>query len=126
MTATGITVTGLRETISKMKKLGVEASDLKAVFERGGRIVANDAKTRAPRETGRLAASIRPSKTQNKALIRAGKPSFPTAYAVFQHYGWSARDGSYYLVKALLANEGLLVRTVEQGLSDAMRKAGLV
>jgi HK97 gp10 family phage protein len=68
--------------------------------------VADDARQMAPRRSGRLAASIRPSGTQRAALIRAGVGVKPYNYAGIAEYGGYPGDypGQPFLQPAIDAN----------------------
>lgn len=83
-----VKVEGLTALVRDMQALGVEVDDLKAAFgtiaDRGAQLAASF----APRRTGKLAASIKPSKAKNKAIVRAGGARVPYAGAV--NYGWPA------------------------------------
>lgn len=98
--AAGIRVSGLRETIRNLERLGVEVADLKQAFGEISREVATDAGSRVRVATGRLRATIRPSKTKNKAVVRAGGARAP--YAGVRNYGWPARGipGDGFLTEA--------------------------
>src|SRR5574338_46611 len=85
MAARGVEVKGLRAVVRSLEKMGVEAQDLKAAFKRIGTMVATDAKLLAPKKSGALAGSIKPSNTKNKSVVRAG--SGKVVYAGVQHYG---------------------------------------
>jgi phage gpG-like protein len=51
------------------------------------RQVAQRAGGRAPKRSGRLASSLRPSHTGSEAVVGSG-----VVYAGVQHYGWPARN----------------------------------
>ncbi|WP_311210907.1 MULTISPECIES: hypothetical protein [unclassified Aeromicrobium] len=89
----GARVTGLRETVRALEKYGAEASDLKDAFSAISSLVHRKAANRVRRATGALAASIRPSRTKNKAVLKAGGARLP--YAVVQH--WDPQRGNQYL-----------------------------
>lgn len=115
-------IEGLRETVRNLEKVGVDVQDLKEVFTDIGRMVANDASVLAPRKSGRLAASIRPTKTKNKAAVRAGSARVP--YAGVQNYGWPKRHigGKNFLQRAINANESKAVRMMEDGLGRIIKQ----
>jgi hypothetical protein len=89
--ATGARVTGLRETVRDLERMGVSVEDLKGAFGRISDNVIRQAQARVPRgETGALAGSIRPAKSKNKAVVRAGGARVRHAGPI--HWGWPARN----------------------------------
>lgn len=89
--ATGAQVLGLRETVRSLERMGVSTEDLKGAFGRISDNVIRKAEARVPRgETGALAASIRPAKAKNKAVVRAGGAK--VRYAGPIHWGWDAHN----------------------------------
>lgn len=120
-----IKITGLRETVRSLEKLGVEVADLKAVFNRVGNVVVNEAKTLVPVRSGALAGSIRANKAKNKAIVRAGSARVP--YAGVIHYGWPGHniEPQPFLTDALDSKEQAAVREMDDGLRGLIRKYGL-
>lgn len=116
-------VSGLRETVRSLEKVGIDAADMKAVFESIGDMVRAEAARLAPRRTGRLADSIKPSKTKNKAAVRAGGARVPYAGAI--NYGWKAHGiaPALFLQRAIDANTDRAIDMMESGLDEIIRKA---
>lgn len=122
--ATGVKVDGLRDVARTLERLGVEAADLKNAFNKIGSIVSDEAKTLTPVLTGRLAASIRASKTKNKATVRAGGARIP--YAGVIHYGgYNNITGTYFLTKAASNKEQSVVDALETELNSIINRMGL-
>lgn len=87
----GIHIEGVRETVRNLEKLGVDVEDLRAAFGAISSEVVTEAQGIVPRgETGRLAGSIKPARTKNKAVVRAGTPT-GVPYAGVINYGYPAR-----------------------------------
>lgn len=84
-----VTVEGMRSLRASLKAAGMGLEDLKAAHLRVAQLVADRAAARAPRRTGRLAASVRAAGTQSSAIVRAGKVATPYAGPV--HWGWPSR-----------------------------------
>lgn len=85
----GVQITGLRQVVRDLERLGVDVEDLKEAFGQiSGQVVAK-ANQIVPHDSGRLAASIRPARTKNKAVVRAGTAG-RTPYAGVINYGWAA------------------------------------
>lgn len=118
-------VSGLRETIRGLETLGVELDDLKDVFGGIAREAAEIIADAAPSKSGRLRASVRGNRAKNKATVQAG--SARVRYAAPVNYGWPRRHiRAHEFMQA--ADERLgpqLVDRLEQGITDAIRKAGL-
>lgn len=121
----GVRVNGLRETVRSLEKFGVQASDLKAAFKRIGSFITDDARSLAPVKTGRLAASIRPSNTKNKSIIRAGGARIP--YAGVIHYGWPGHgiEANPFMTDAIDKNEAKVKEMMEDELNRLIRSLGL-
>lgn len=123
---TGIRVEGLREKIRALEAAGVSVTDLKEVFGGIAKDAARLAASKAPRRTGRLAASIKGSRAKNKAVVRAGRAKVPYAGAV--NYGWPARNiaGRQFMQKADKAIRPTLRPRIDTALRTLMREKGLV
>lgn len=118
-------VEGLRETVRSLEKFGVDVADLKEVFLAIGNMVAADARRLAPIKTGRLAATIKPSKTKNKAAVRAG--SKRASYAGMIQYGWPRRGikPQPFLTTAIDSNKTKAITMMEEGLDDVITRHNL-
>lgn len=122
--ANGVRVEGLRETVRSLERFGVEVKDLKAAFKRIGNIVVGDARTLVPKKTGRLAASIKPSNTKNKSIVRAGGGRIP--YAGVIHFGgYNNIEPHPFLTEAVSRNQTKAVSELDKELNELIRKLGL-
>lgn len=122
--ASGIYVEGLRACIRSLEKFGVEVSDLKDVFTKIGTEVAREAQDLAPTKSGALAASIRPSKTKNQSIIRAG--SARVVYAGVQNYGgYNNIRAHRFMEGAVERKQGDVVRMIDDELGDLIRRYDL-
>ena len=120
----GVHIEGLRETVRSLEKFGVQVSDLKAAFKRIGSLVQRDAQARAPKKTGRLTASIRPSNTKNKSIIRAG--SARVVYAGVQHYGgYNNIKPHPFLSGAVDKNRAKVMQELDRELGSLIAKLNL-
>lgn len=126
MARDGIEVTNLRETIRDLERMGVEVEDLKEAFGQISRQVVAKASAIVPRSTGRLAASIKPSKTKNRAIVRAGSPA-AVPYAGVINYGWPARGiaPTEFLTGPANANPEDFARQIDANLRDLIRRYDL-
>jgi hypothetical protein len=80
---------GDREVMARFRALGFKSSDLSSVFGVIAAEVATDARSLAPRRSGRLAGDVRAGKAKTKATIAVGRASVPYAGPV--NYGWPRR-----------------------------------
>lgn len=121
---TGARVTGLRETVRSLERLGVEASELKDAMQRIGDISVRDAKARVPvGPTGKLRDSIRSSRAKAKATVRAGSKA--VYYASFQEWGTSRVTGTEYVTQAVQDNRDTAVDEIESELSKIINRLDL-
>lgn len=99
--AAGFQVVGLREVVRDLEAAGVEVADLKEAFTAIGQDVADEAKAALRAEgvirTGALSKSIRPAKSKNKAVVRAG--STKAWYAAVVDRNPRNRRGTGFLTK---------------------------
>lgn len=77
----------LRRTL---RQAGSDLKDLTAAHSATAQLVANAGRARAPKVSGALAGTIRPSGTKTKAVVRAGFARVPYAGPI--HWGWPARS----------------------------------
>lgn len=124
-TGSGVQVTGLREAVRSLERAGVELEDLKDAFQRIGQHVADDAKSNVNSVTGRLAGSIRPSRTKNKAVIRAGSARIP--YAGVIEYGWPGHgiEEHAYMRRSVETNRDNSIRQLEDEIGRMIKRLGL-
>jgi hypothetical protein len=93
-------VDGIRQLTRDLQTVGVDVADLKAVFGGIAKEAATLAAGFAPRQSGRLAASIRGSAAKNYATVSAGGSRVPYVGAI--NYGWKRRNitGAGFLQRA--------------------------
>lgn len=121
----GVRVEGLNALVRDLERLGVNVEDLKQAFAAIAAEGAQKAAEFAPRRTGRLAASIRGSKSKNKAVVTAGRASVD--YANVVNYGSPKRHiaASQFLQRADEAMRPVALERIDEALSEAIRRAGL-
>ena len=122
----GVTVQGLREVVRSMEKMGVDVQDLKGAFQKIGTKAQAQAKMNAPKESGRLAGTVRQSKRKNAVLLMAGYNSKKLRYAAVHEYGWPARGipAKRYMGKTVEQLGGYAVSELQKELAHLVRKAG--
>ena len=89
MSKDSIRVSGLNRTIRALKDIGVPASEIAAAGKDAAELVAGEARTLVPVQTGALKGSIRTATQQRKAIVRAGGARVPYANPI--HWGWFKR-----------------------------------
>lgn len=119
----GVRITGLNETIRALRRLGVEANDLKEIMFDIGNKVVDDAKALTPVRTGRLRESIRASKAQRKSVIRGGSARVP--YASFVEFGSVHNEAENMVERAITNNERYAATKLDSEFQSLIRKYGL-
>ena len=104
---------GAEKLASTLHKAADEISKMETANRKAGAIIANAARSRAPRRTGRLASSI----TVDKAGITASAP-----YAGPIHWGWPSRniDPQPFAMGAARATEPQWVAFYEDEVQKAL------
>ncbi|MFL0579178.1 HK97 gp10 family phage protein [Dietzia sp. 179-F 9C3 NHS] len=77
----------LRRTL---RQAGADLQALTDAHAAAAKLVADRARATAPRVSGTLAGTIRPSGTKTRAVVRAGYKSVPYGGPI--HWGWPARN----------------------------------
>jgi len=100
---TRIEVKGLRNLTRTLVRAGVEVSDMKAANARVGMIVVRTGAAKAPRDSGRLAGSIKPAQRRAGVVVRSS-----LIYAGVQHWGWPRRNirATLFLTSAIESERG--------------------
>lgn len=129
MTQGGLQVVGLREAVRALEQHGINVLDLKAAFQSIGLITAREADRRVTKVTGRTASTIRPSKTKNKAVVRAGGSRAPGTGPL--NYGrnfpnGTRQRGTRFLNDAADATYEEALAAIERNLEALARKVGLL
>lgn len=88
--AAPVRVDGARQLRASLKRAGVALDDLKEANAKVAAYVAQLANARAPRRTGRLAATLRGNRAAGRARVSAGTAAIPYAGPI--HWGWEARN----------------------------------
>ena len=102
-----VSVTGIKALLKDAEAVGVAVEDLKALTYRLGLPIAALARSLAPKDSGRLAAAIKVSKSKRKVMVRVGSAS-RLPYAGVTHWGRDAHSGPRFLS---VAEERLRPRT---------------
>lgn len=123
----GVTIraVGLRQFRRDLKRMGGNMADLKSAAAAAGEIVAAEARRRAPKRSGRLAASVRTAKAAGGVAVRVGGARAPYAGPI--HWGWPARkiQSQPFVTDAAHATEPLWLAVYTEALNRAVdRVAG--
>lgn len=134
----GVNVRGLAELNRTLKQLGPEVqAELKAANVEVGEMVANDARSIAyslGSVAGKVAPSIRPTRTQNGAGIAFGGAAYPFAggaefgsfrYKQFQPWRGNGEGAGYFVYPAIRQDSDEIAETYMERLDDLMRKHDL-
>lgn len=123
MATTVYRVDGARQLRAAFRKAGGDLSEFRALHGQVARVVV--ARQRAPRRTGKLAATVRPGATRRSAVVRAGNNrATGVPYANPIHWGWAGRGitPNPWLVEAAHATEPIWARLYETELDKILRK----
>ena len=125
MTKPSIKVDGAKELQAALRKIEGGTKDLKAAHLAASEIVSVEGSRRAPKLTGRLAATVRAAGQARQGVVRAGFASVP--YAGVIHFGWAGHNISPnpFLYDALDARSSEVIDTYEKHVDDLIKKNGL-
>lgn len=118
----GIRVEGAKELRRTLKRAGDDLGDLKSAHAEAAGIVTAASRMRAPKRTGRLAASVRGSGAATTATIRAGRSSVPYAGPI--HWGWPARNipANPFIANAAQDTEPVWARRYEAAVEKILHR----
>ena len=109
-----VKVHGLARLARTLKAFGQGLDDLKDANQKAAQVVADEARSRAPKKSGALAGSIRAGRLQNRAQVRVGSAKVPYAGPI--HWGWPARNiaENTFVTSAAAATENQWLAEYEQ------------
>ena len=115
-------IEGGKELRKSLRDVENGLKDLKVAHAEAAGIVAEAAMAGAPRRSGRLAGSIRPSGTKAAAIVRAGGARIP--YAGVQEYGWPGHNipAQPYIVPAAHDTESTWIARYEAAVDQLLGK----
>jgi HK97 gp10 family phage protein len=119
----GIQVIGLKKVVRQMKKLGVEAQDLKAAFTKIGARALSTANAGTPVRSGALKGSNKQSKRQNSVYLYSG--SARANYAIYPHYGTIYQPAQLYLTNVVKQDGPWAAQQIETEMSKLINQLGL-
>lgn len=127
-------ISGLREFQAALKQMdGESQKQLRVVLNTAADTVAQGARRRVPRRTGRAAASVKAASSQREARVQGGSKKA-------SYYGWLDFGGRIgknksvrrpfvergrYIYPTYSANRDGIMKALEQGLVDLARNSGL-
>lgn len=117
MTGT-IKVEGLKETIKDLQALGVEKQAFVDINYEAAQILMTAASPLIPVRTGKLAGTMRASKTVQYAQVSLGRASVP--YAPPIHYGWFY-DRNNFIKKNIKPNP-FLAKALSQNYEEIIKR----
>jgi hypothetical protein len=122
----------LRRAVKAVDAAGL--TSIRVILKDASEIVASDARTIAPRRSGRLAESIRPGTSGNRAVVRDRLP-----YANLIHWGGSTGKGhrpgaawsgsvlvkpSLFISRAIDRNEDVIARHLATEFDSLITRSG--
>lgn len=119
-----VRVDGLGKLRRELRRMGDDLADLKAANAAAAATVAAAAASRAPRRSGRLAASVRGNRAAGRATVAAGGAAVPYAGPI--HYGWPARGipGRPFVTDAAQATEPTWLPAYEAAIAGVVDTVG--
>jgi hypothetical protein len=119
---TVLEVRGARQLRATLRRAGDDLEEMKAIHATVAGMVAAAAQSRAPRRTGRLAATVRPSGARTQAVVRAGYARVPYANPI--HWGWPRRGirPSLFLTSAAADTEPLWFATYTRAVDAILER----
>lgn len=126
-----VRIDGLTDLLKNLKKLEPEVSkELRGRLREIVKVVAADARKRAPHKSGALAKKIVPSVTNKGAAVQSKAPharisEFGGRHPVFGHDRWVFHPARPHVFPAVEAHRDDVQTQGSEALSDAIRKAGL-
>ena len=118
-----IRVVGARELRTKLRKLGDELEDMKAIHKEAADIGADEARLRVPVKTGASKGSIKSSGTKTKGIIRAASTGRSKAYGARQHWvQQQGKPGDQFVFKAVGATGRKIVKVYVDRVDDLVER----
>ncbi len=119
-----VVITGLPRLRSALRAAGQDVADLKDANAAAAALVASAASARAPRRTGRLAASARGNRAVGRATVLVGGAAVPYAGPI--HWGWPARgiEANPFASDAARATEPTWVPLYERAIEKVVDGVG--
>jgi hypothetical protein len=123
-----VNVVGARELRKKLRKLGDDLEDMKAVHLAAAELVADEAERRVPVKTGTLRMSIKAAGTKTKGKVRAASTGKSKPYGARQHWAQQkGKPGDQFIYKAMGAKGRDVVKLYHErvdALVDRMNRYG--
>jgi hypothetical protein len=116
--APAVRIEGLAALVRDLERYGVATGDLKDAFGAISQDVAEEAADRIRVKTGAHRASIRPARTKNKAVVRAGNAGNAPAAGVLNY----ARPGDQFLTGPANENLEAKVARIETELDQLVQR----
>ena len=125
MAEANISITGVKEVLDSLKKLGRDLESNLELNKELSTTLSQKASALAPRLTGALASSVVGNPSAEKAQILAGSTAVP--YAGVIEYGWPAknREARPYLNPAVNNNMGYIIEKYNDSIQKAIQKYNL-
>ena len=119
MAGTTAELEGVATLVATLKAAQAELEDLTDAQDDAADLIVSQARARAPKQTGRLAASLRSVKTKGRAVTGSD-----LIYAPPIHWGWRARNinPNRFLLEAAEDTESQWVAIYDKDVQQALDK----
>jgi hypothetical protein len=121
-----VEIEGAKEVRRALKQMGDDLADLKDLHAEVGELVASEARSIAPHDSGDLSGSIRTARRAAGSFVLAGSRRVPYAGPI--HFGWRARniEPQPFLYEAIDSRRDAVIRRYREGIDritdDAKRR----
>lgn len=121
----GVRIEGLSKLTKELKDVGVDMDDLDQAFSQIAREAAEEMRKHVPRRSGNLAATIKPGRSKNRAVVSVGSKRAP--YAAPINYGWPKRNiqPAGFIEATDEAMQDRAVSTIEAAIKKLLAQKGL-
>lgn len=124
MSGESVKIVGLNKTIRGFKEIDAALPlEVKKLQLEAAELVATEARRRAPKQSGKLAGSIRAGATLRSGVVRVGSAGIPYAGPI--HFGWAAHGISPnpFLYEALDARRAEVFARFDVGMRALVERA---
>lgn len=119
-----VKITGQEKLISDIRKASADVQDnARKVLNEQAEIIRDDAKSRAPVDSGTLQKSIKASKTKKSLNASVSAGGGDAYYAPFVEFGTKNADAQPFLYPAARAHEEETARKLVEAMTKTLKEA---
>jgi HK97 gp10 family phage protein len=112
---------GFDTLASTLNGAGRELKSMPEANAKAGDVIASAARSRAPRRTGALAATVRAAPDRDGSTITAGEPP-RVGYALFVEYGTGNMRAEPYMWPAIEESQGKWLKEYQSSVDETLGK----